>query len=272
MSALGLGDYGSSDEDEGVVAPQPPPPHPQPSIATTTRPGPDLAEASSSKTSQPFAKPVADGTLQARQAQPDAPPGPSLGPAPGPAAMPPDLAEGDDDLPQDDGAVPTSPYTADRLLVRNLTMPPVPNFDIPPSPPGSPPPTTTARFGRFLELKKKGVHFNERLSQSAALRNPGLLSKLMDFAGISTEDQYATSLPEAVAPRSNFPEWAYADNLVAAHKKIAKKREEERAKMHRDSVDFVPAKEMQKGGSSTGRKSRFGDVERRERRRSRSPR
>lgn len=144
----------------------------------------------------------------------------------------------------DDGQPPASPYTANRLLLRNLTMPPIANFEIPPSPPGSPPPVTTAKFARFLELKKKGVHFNERLNQSSALRNPGLLSKLMDYAGISQEDQYASVLPKAVAIPTVFPDWAYADKLVKEHERIAKRKEEERAKMQREAVDFVPAKRL----------------------------
>lgn len=186
--------------------------------------------------------------------------------------MPSDVTDRESNLPYDNGSVPSSPYTANRLQVRNLTMPPIPSFEIPPSPPGSPPPATTAKFARFLEFKKKGVHFNERLSQSAALRNPGLLAKQMDFAGISQEDQYASSLPESIAVPTRFPEWAYADKLVAAHSKIAKKREEERAKVQREAVDFVPAKRVESEGASKGRRSRFDDMERRDGRRSRSPR
>lgn len=164
-----------------------------------------------------------------------------MGPAPGPAAMPESiLTMSEDDRIQ----APTSPYTANRLLIRNVTMPPVPNFEIPPSPPGSPPPATTAKFARFLDLKKKGVHFNERLHQSSALRNPGLLAKLMDFAGISQEDQYASALPDALAVPTKFPEWAYADKLVKEHERIAKRKEEERAKLQREAIDFVPAKRV----------------------------
>ncbi|CAI0654853.1 unnamed protein product, partial [Colletotrichum noveboracense] len=91
-----------------------------------------------------------------------------------------------------DGA--DSPYTASRALLRDLTLPPVPNFDIPPSPPGSPPPALTAKFTQFIELKKKGVHFNAKLAQSSALRNPSLTDKLMDFVDIDGRGGYATTL------------------------------------------------------------------------------
>jgi hypothetical protein len=77
-------------------------------------------------------------------------------------------------------------------------MPPVPNFDIPdaPSPPAqnSEEAATLAavakQFERFLELKKQGIHFNERLQNSTSLRNPSLLPKLMAFAEITEEDCY----------------------------------------------------------------------------------
>jgi hypothetical protein len=120
-------------------------------------------------------------------------------------------------------------------------MPPVPNFDIPPSPPGSPPPATSKKFARFLELKKQGIHFNEKLEKSSALKNPNLLLKLMDFAGIDDKDQYATALPEELAVPTSFPAWAYADQLNKTQQKTLKKREEEQAKKQREAIDFVPA-------------------------------
>lgn len=195
--------------------------------------------------------------------------------------MPEVLANPLPELPDEDAQPPASPYTATRMLLRNLTMPPMANFDIPPSPPGSPPPATTAKFTRFLELKKKGVHFNERLHQSSALRNPSLLAKLMDFAGISQEDQYATALPEAIAVPTKFPDWAYADKLVKEHERIARKKEEERAKMQREAIDFVPAKRgeidnnpsigmpSEKNGRPEAKRSRFDDSGRSDSKRSR---
>ncbi|EKG14993.1 HCNGP-like protein [Macrophomina phaseolina MS6] len=120
-------------------------------------------------------------------------------------------------------------------------MPPVANFDIPPSPPGSPPPKTTAQFAHFLEIKKKGIHFNERLENSSALRNPSLLHKLRGFAGIDDEAQYATTLPPEVAVPAKFPSWAYAEQLGKVQQEISKKREEEQKKTQRDALEFVPA-------------------------------
>lgn len=67
----------------------------------------------------------------------------------------------------------------------------------------------------------------------------------MDFAGITKEDQYASALPETLSVPTKFPEWAYADKLVKEHERIAKRKEEEKAKMQRDAIDFVPAKRVE---------------------------
>ncbi|KAG9652559.1 hypothetical protein KCU64_g8332, partial [Aureobasidium melanogenum] len=206
-----------------------------------------------------------------------APLGPALGPVAGPAAGPSPVPEPRaplDSAEAEDASAPPSPYTANRLMLRNLTMPPVPNFQIPPSPPGSPPPDTTTKFARFLDLKKKGTHFNQRLYHSSALRNPGLLPKLLDFAGFNQEDQYATPWSQG-AVATKFPDWAYADKLVAAHERIAKKKEQGKARNPREAVDFVPAKQ-EAAASTSGRVERKTQGRRGlgfdERRRSRSPR
>ncbi|KAI5215570.1 hypothetical protein E4T41_09549 [Aureobasidium subglaciale] len=241
-----------------------------------------VVESTTEPQSQPEPQPQPRPTSTAIQAPAPAPEptpiGPSLGPVAGPAAGPSPMPE-PSPLANESGeegvSAPPSPYTASRLMIRNLTMPPVPNFQIPPSPPGSPPPDTTTKFARFLDLKKKGTHFNERLYHSSALRNPGLLSKLMHFAGISQEDQYATPWSQGVVA-TQFPEWAYGDKLVAAHEKIAKKKELEKAKTPREAVDFVPAKQ-EATASTSGRVERRSQGRRglgfdNERRRSRSPR
>lgn len=161
--------------------------------------------------------------------------------------------------PTEPDSAPGSPYTSARLQIRNLTMPPVPNFDIPPSPPGSPPLDSTAKFQNFLKLKRDGVHFNKRLQQSSALRNPQLLQNLMEYAGISNEDQYASSLPEHLAVPTKYPSWAYADELVKEHRKIAEKSERE-SRGKRPKLDFVGGTSEASSSSlqrPDGKKSRF---------------
>ncbi|OCL11343.1 hypothetical protein AOQ84DRAFT_287419 [Glonium stellatum] len=162
--------------------------------------------------------------------------GPAIGPSLGPSVTPPQGLS-----PNNSASIPQSPYSSTRLVIRNLTLPPVPNFEIPPSPPRSPPPGPTKKFARFLDLKKQGVHFNERIEKSSALRNPSLLKQLTDFAGINEIDQYASTLSEDMAVPTSFPDWAYVEQLTTTQKEITKKREEEQAKAQREAIEFIPA-------------------------------
>lgn len=171
---------------------------------------------------------------------------------------------------------PASPYTATRALLRDLTLPAVPNLDMPPSPPGSPVPNPALnrKFDTFLELKhKKGTHFNARLAQSAALRNPAAMDKLLGFVGLGGDEsaeaqgtsrfvhQYATSLQAEIWDPEAFPPWAYRDRLKKAQEKVTKQKEEERKKVGRDAVEFVPASSSTAGanpGSSGSRQNSPG--------------
>ncbi|KAL5391367.1 hypothetical protein DPSP01_001240 [Paraphaeosphaeria sporulosa] len=136
-------------------------------------------------------------------------------------------------------------------MIQNLTLPNVPNLNIPPSPPGSPPQRATQKFAQFLELKKKGQHFNQRLENSSVVRDPNHSSKLMDFASITDEDQHASTLPEGLGVPVLWPDWAYGEALNASQKKITKARESERSRVPRGLVDFVPAKSGTSSGSGT---------------------
>ncbi|RMZ73931.1 proteasome component pre4 [Pyrenophora seminiperda CCB06] len=175
--------------------------------------------------------------------QPSTSPGPVNGPAQGPTVSPPPAEDG-----SSNDAAPGSPYTMTRALIQNLTLPTVPNFNIPPSPPGSPPQKATKKFAQFLELKKKGQHFNQRLEGSAVLRDPGHLPRLLDFAGVSEEDAYASTLSEGVAIPPVFPEWAYVEELKASQKRLAKAKEQGKSKAPRQVVEFVSA------SASTGKR------------------
>ncbi|MCJ1397141.1 hypothetical protein MMC11_000333 [Xylographa trunciseda] len=167
---------------------------------------------------------------------------PQIGPSIGPSNVLPE---------SETTSAPQSPYSANRALVRDLTLPTVANFNIPDSPPGSPPPGLDEKFGHFLELKKQDIHFNEKLARSSALKNPSLLSKLMDFAGVDESDQYATTLPSTIWDSKGFPAYAYKKELARSQQEIHKKREEERAKVQRESIEFVSA-------SVSGQSSRAG--------------
>jgi hypothetical protein len=143
-------------------------------------------------------------------------------------------------LHEDQPVEPQSPYTAKQALLRDLTLPTLPSYDIPASPPGSPVESTNAKFKHFLQLKKQAVHFNEKLAKSLALKNPSLMQKLMDFSDIDEAGQYSTVLPEELWSPRKFPDYAYKEELAKTQQRLLKKKDEEKLR-GRESVDFVPA-------------------------------
>ncbi|KAF3769338.1 hypothetical protein M406DRAFT_355262 [Cryphonectria parasitica EP155] len=164
------------------------------------------------------------------------------------------LEEMDDGPENDQGEqpAPQSPYTTNRGLIHNLTLPTVPNLDIPPSPPGSPSAASaqaalTTKLDKFLELKrKKGTHFNAKIADSHALKNPPLMDKLLGFVGVGTSfedsaahgtEQYATTLPKELWDPACFPEWAYRGQLRKAQERVQK----ERGRARGEAMQFVPA-------------------------------
>ena len=121
-------------------------------------------------------------------------------------------------------------------------MPSIPNFSIPRSP-FPPPPTSeaaallaarTKKFERFLALKATGVHFNARLAQSKALRDPGVGAKLMEFAGVTLQDSYANTLDGGVG--LEWGEEEYVEELMRRSERAKKKMAGER-----ERVEFVSA-------------------------------
>lgn len=192
-------------------------------------------------------------------------PTPTPGPAPGPPSpaplvgpsLPPTEEDVNESFPltsADDEATPQSPYTANRNLIHSLTLPPtIPS--IPPSPPGSPKPALAQKFAHFRKLKSQGVHFNEKLLRSSALNNPSLLQKLSAFVGLENEDFYATNMKPDIWDPSAFPKEAFVEALDKNQEKIAKEREENRAKEAREKVEFVSSAEKKPN-------SRWGVVDR----------
>ncbi|KAL8908854.1 MAG: hypothetical protein Q9207_000580 [Kuettlingeria erythrocarpa] len=153
-----------------------------------------------------------------------------------------------------ENATPTSSslYSTNRAAIRNLTMPATPNFDIPPSPRGSPPPVMEQKFDHFARLKEQGVHFNEKLAASSALKNPALLHRLMSSAGLDNSNQYTTMLSKDLWDPSAFPDWAYKDELAKSQQQIAKKDEKEKLQTQRVGVDFVASSSAESPANGDG--------------------
>ncbi|KAJ4163844.1 hypothetical protein LMH87_005548 [Akanthomyces muscarius] len=272
----GLVSYASSDEDSADEQPQMQAPAPsqqqtqpqsqpsQPATATAPKPAP-----SNAKPPQPQETPAPGAALPP-------PSGAALGPSLPPMDTPTTISlpepSSDDHNPPAAAPPPSSPYTTTRSLIHDLTLPSVPNFDIPPSPPGSPSPssgTTNAKLEQFLSLKRKGTHFNAKLEQSSALRNPALTDKLLQFVDIPPPGggerglQYTTTLSGELWSPDAFPAWAFREKLRKGRDKVAKEREAARAAPGRSGVEFVSGATTAVattggGGLSKGEKRRGG--------------
>ncbi|QKX62622.1 uncharacterized protein TRUGW13939_09783 [Talaromyces rugulosus] len=216
---LGLVSYESSDEDE----------------INTTEPEITHKTASEDKdhSRAKHDANVEDNAEPQVTAMPDVAPGPVNGPMLGPSQPQEALVSTEAQPKTDDSSL----YTTSEALIQDLTLPPIPNLEIPPSPPGSPDPTATSKVSHFLSLKKQGVHFNEKLSASSSLKNPMLFTKLRDHNDINDHNQYATVLPHDIWNPDSLPDWAYKEELWKMQQAVRQKIEQ--SSKNRQSIDFV---------------------------------
>ncbi|KAI0876297.1 HCNGP-like protein-domain-containing protein [Hypoxylon argillaceum] len=224
----GLVAYESSEEEEEVK----PQPAPEPLLKT------EAARADTDSTRSATLKETAKSSEPKLETD-EAPAvyGPQIGPSLGPSFPP--LEEDPASAEAPPPPRPGSPYTATRALLRDLTLPSVPDMDIPPSPPGSPAAATSKKFETFLELKKKGVHFNARLAGTAAMKNPALADKLLAFAELDHRDQYRTTLAAdgGLWDPDAFPRHAYREQLRQSQSDI----QQARTRAAGEPVKFVAA-------------------------------
>ena len=151
---------------------------------------------------------------------------------------------------------------SERDAIRHLTQATVPTTALPPSPPGSPDPAANERFRRFLELKAKGVHFNEDLARKTGFRNPSLLSIMISKVGIDEKAQYNTSLPLDLWDPTDFPDWAYKEGLLKSQQELQGQSDANKKMLSatgKRTIEFTS--ETASGGSS--RKSTPGQHKRR---------
>ncbi|KAI0470289.1 HCNGP-like protein-domain-containing protein [Xylaria cf. heliscus] len=238
----GLVAYESSDEDE-EVKPQPAP-EPLPKTEAVT------ADADSTPNTAVKETPKSPQPKQTVDEEP-AVYGPQIGPSLGPNFPPLEEEDPATDAAEVPLLPPGSPYTATRALLRDLTLPAVPDMAIPPSPPGSPPSAATGKkLENFLELKKKGVHFNARLADTTSMKNPALADKLMAFAGLDHRDQYRTTLaPDLLCGPDAFPRHAYKEQLRQSQSDVAQAR----TRAAGDPVKFVSAEGAAAATAEDGR-------------------
>lgn len=133
---------------------------------------------------------------------------------------------------------------SEQDLVRHLTQASHPMRAIPPSPPGSPDPATDARVQRFLDLKVKGLHFNEDLAKKNSFRNPALFSNLAERAGLTEDEQCTTSIPPSVTGFSKPPPFAYKEELARSQQSIRDQqasRKKQASAAGKRTIDFATA-------------------------------
>jgi hypothetical protein len=213
MGGLGLVSYASSDEEDEPshknVPAQPPlnvaakGPSPAPAGNDATN---KINPATSRSNEEIAGSTVEDSSM--------------IGPA-----MPKQLHD-TDDFTQDQGSPGSPQQISEREAIHFLTQATYPMTSIPPSPPGSPNAALNTKFKRFLELKSKGVHFNEDLASKSAFQNPGLLASMMTRAGLEGDDQYKTSVPLEVFDPTGFPPSAYKEELLRSQQSL---KEQEQA-------------------------------------------
>ena len=136
---------------------------------------------------------------------------------------------------------------SERDIIHHLTAAPHPMTSLPPSPPGSPNAALETKFKQFLELKAKGVHFNQDLARKATFRNPSLLPTLMVRIGLEEDEQYRTSLSQEVWDPSAFPPSVYKEGLLRSQQTL---REQEAANKKGLSASGKRTIEFMSGGTS----------------------
>ncbi|KAI1265954.1 hypothetical protein F5Y18DRAFT_384013 [Xylariaceae sp. FL1019] len=234
----GLVAYESSDEDEEVSRQ----PAPEPLKTTVSATADTRSKLNPTTSTNALPNPSIHEAPRPNSDEASSVYGPQMRPSSGPSFPP--LEE--DTLPP---LPPGSPYTATRAMLRDLTLPAVPNMDIPPSPPGSPS-SLNKKFENFLELKKKGIHFNSRIASNPSMKNPTLTDKLLAYAELDSRDQYETTLGKDIF-NFEFPRDAFKERLRASQSEI----KSDRSRKQGQPVEFEKAST---GGTSTGkRKTRF---------------
>lgn len=230
MSGLGLGGYASSDEDDDSSALEVLPDPVSKQEAGSSKPWSN----DSVKDKDIATKEDLDGNADAAVA--------NYGPMVGPSM--PEQVDDNRSVEQEEPSPDPQQHMSERETIHYLTQATYPMTSIPSSPPGSPDPAIDAKFKRFLELKSKGIHFNEDLANKSTFRNPGLQASMMARMGLEGDDQYKTSLPLDVWDPTGFPSSAYKEELLRSQH--SQREQEQAAKKSlsaagKRTINFTPA-------------------------------
>lgn len=241
----GLVGYGSSDEEEDDVVPT------------------GIARTASTHVLENGSVAV-NGTSTSEQSlgEPDIIPKfsePRQGPMVGPS-KPTEVTSAD----YEDGDLEDSMPMPERDMLRYLTQPSHPMTSLPPEPTEDADPTVTAKFRRFLELKSKGIHFNEDLASKTSFKNPNLFASLLERADLPSQAQYSSTFSSNLFDLKQFPEWAYKENLLKSQQEINAELEatkKSQSAAGKRTIEFAPASR----GSAGSRESTPGGLAKRKR-------
>lgn len=202
----GLVGYGSSSEDEEDTSPTAVTTAAEPALS---HPGADNSITVNGSSTDGHLPDVAETSSKPTQ-------GPMVGPSKPAEAETANYEEDEVDEEVED-SIPTS----ERDMLRYLTQPSHPMTSLPPEPNEDADPAVTARFKRFLELKAKGIHFNEDLAGKTSFKNPALFASLLERTDLPPQAQYSSTLPSDIFHLDLFPDWAYKENLLKSQQAIS---------------------------------------------------
>ncbi|KAK5084067.1 hypothetical protein LTR70_008059 [Exophiala xenobiotica] len=151
------------------------------------------------------------------------------------------------------------PSMSERDQLRYLTQPSHPMASLPPGPTSEADSTVTAKFKRFLELKAKGVHFNQDLAGKSSFKNPTLFASLLERSGLLAESQYASTLPSDMFSIDILPPWAYKEQLLKSQQTLTAELEATRKAQSaagKRTIEFASAGDSRNQGSTPKRSHR----------------
>ncbi|KAI8824457.1 HCNGP-like protein-domain-containing protein [Fimicolochytrium jonesii] len=110
-----------------------------------------------------------------------------------------------------------------RALLRPAGFVDDDEMDIPSEPDGEPNPITQAKIEKWLAIKASGTHFNDRLEQTHAFRNPSIMSKLIEYLDL---DELGSNYPKDIFDPHSFPKEAFFDQIAQAQDTLQQQQQQ----------------------------------------------
>lgn len=152
--------------------------------------------------------------------------------------------EKDSETAEDSGAVKPNP-------IPSITMP-----QLPPEPAGRCSNKLQEKITKLLEKKhRENLDLNTNIQIKKNFRNPSIYKKLLSYLNL---DETGSNYPKSLFDPTCWTEESYYENLSKAQKEAYEKKEKEKAKLSRTSVEFVSGtKKPTQGEEPKKRKSKW---------------